>query len=297
MKIVYQMKSSRIARVFQDICLYVIRCLAVFLLSAVCLVIPASAAAGTPKRIISLAPNITEILFAVGLGDRVIGVTSFCDYPSEARGKPKVGGMSNPSLEAVVSLKPDIVMMTTDGNPKDFAERLRSLRIKTYVFKARRLSELPQGIRDMGIALGVREKAAALAGEIESSMSNFSRLTPHASRKPKVLFIVWPEPLIVAGPGTSVDDAISLLGAENIASKAVTEYPKYSMEEIIRQDPDVIFIGKGHADMRDMSKGLIERIAVVRAVKKGDVFFLSDSLYRLGPRVTYGIEEMAKCLR
>jgi iron complex transport system substrate-binding protein len=297
MKIVYQMKSSRIARGFQDICLYVIRCLAVFLLSAVCLVIPASAAAGTPKRIISLAPNITEILFAVGLGDRVIGVTSFCDYPSEARGKPKVGGMSNPSLEAVVSLKPDIVMMTTDGNPKDFAERLRSLRIKTYVFKARRLSELPQGIRDMGIALGVREKAAALAGEIESSMSNFSRFTPRATRKPKVLFIVWPEPLIVAGPGTSVDDAITLLGAENIASKAVTEYPKYSMEEIIRQDPDVIFIGKGHADMRDMSKGIMERIAVVRAVKKGDVFFLSDSLYRLGPRVTYGIKEMAKCLR
>ena len=88
----------------------------------------------------SLAPSMTEILFAMGLGDNIVGVTSFCDYPEEAKKKPKIGGMSNPSLEAVVSLKPDIVVMTTDGNPKEFEERLRSLKITTYVFTARRLA-------------------------------------------------------------------------------------------------------------------------------------------------------------
>lgn len=91
-----------------------------------------------PDRIISLAPNITEILFSLGLGDNIVGVTGFCDYPEEAREKPEIGGMSNPFLEAVVSLHPDIVLMTTDGNQKKFEEKLRSLGIKMYVFKATR---------------------------------------------------------------------------------------------------------------------------------------------------------------
>src|SRR3970040_554465 len=114
--------------------------------------------AAPPQRIVSLAPSTTEILFALGLGDRIVGVTSFCDYPEEAQKKPKIGGMSNPSLEAVVTMKPDLVVMTTDGNPKEFEARLRSLKIRTYVFTARRLAELPQGIRDMGVIVGAAEK-------------------------------------------------------------------------------------------------------------------------------------------
>jgi iron complex transport system substrate-binding protein len=253
-------------------------------------------AGGIPNRIISLAPNTTEILFAIGLGDRVVGVTSFCDYPKEATKKSKIGGMSNPSLEAVVSLKPDIVVMTTDGNQKEFEERLRSLKIKTYVFKVRRLSELPQGIRDIGLALGVRERANALASEIETTVNKL-RNSPPPTKKNKVLFIIWPEPLIVAGRGTAIDDTITLLGYENIASKAKVPYPKYSIEEIIHQAPDLIFIGKGHANMEEVSKGLLRRIARVPAVKNRAVFYIGDSLYRLGPRIVKGIKEMAGCLK
>jgi iron complex transport system substrate-binding protein len=109
-----------------------------------------------PNRIISLAPNLTEILYALGLGDRIVGVTTFCDYPEDAKQKQKIGGMTNPSLEAIVSLRPDLVVMTTDGNPKEFEERIRSLKIKTYVLKARQISELPKGIRDMGLALWIK---------------------------------------------------------------------------------------------------------------------------------------------
>jgi len=249
-----------------------------------------------PGRIISLAPNITEILFAMDLGDRIVGDTTYCDVPDAAKKKPKVGGMSNPSLEAVISLKPDVVIMTTDGNPQWFEERLRAFKIKTYVFRARELSELPQGISDLGAFLGAKEKADALSGHIEAAMKNVSRLTVHSSRKKKVLFIIWPEPLIVAGPGTEIDDAITLLGHENIAAGAKISYPHYSMEEILNNPPDVILIGKGHADMKEMAKGLLTKVASVAAVKEGRVFFLSDSLYRLGPRVVPGIQEMAKCL-
>ncbi len=247
-----------------------------------------------PKRIISLAPNMTEILFAMGLGDRIVGITNFCDYPEEAKKKQKIGGMSNPSLEAVVSLKPDIVVMTTDGNPKEFEERLHSLKIRTYVFKARRLLELPGGIRDLGTPLGVKNKADELAKEIEVKINKLA--VGKNSKLRKILFIVWPEPLIVAGPGTAIDDAITVLGYENIASKAKASYPKYSIEEIIRQSPDVIFIGRGHVNMKEVSKGLLKRLAIVPAVKNGSVFYVSDSLYRLGPRVIKGIEEIADCL-
>lgn len=247
-----------------------------------------------PKRIISLAPNMTEILFAMGLGDRIVGITNFCDYPEEAKKKQKIGGMSNPSLEAVVSLKPDIVVMTTDGNPKEFEERLHSLKIRTYVFKARRLLELPGGIRDLGTPLGVKNKADELAKEIEVKINKLA--VGKNSKLRKILFIVWPEPLIVAGPGTAIDDAITVLGYENIASKAKASYPKYSIEEIIRQSPDVIFTGRGHVNMKEVSKGLLKRLAIVPAVKNGSVFYVSDSLYRLGPRVIKGIEEIADCL-
>ena len=180
---------------------------------------------------------MTEIVLALGLGDHVVGVTTYCDYPEEAKKKPKVGGMSNPSLETVVSLKPDLVVLTTDGNPKEFQERLKDLKIKTYVFTARRLSELPQGHP------GTRQGA----GRSRTGQNNWhmrqrpvwqkfkrSFSSDHAPSS-KVLFIVWPEPLIVAGPRTVIDDAFPILGQKNIAASAKTEYPKYSIEEVIRQ--------------------------------------------------------------
>jgi iron complex transport system substrate-binding protein len=252
-----------------------------------------------PRRIISLAPSTTEMLFALGLGDRIVGVTTFCDYPEEAKAKAKIGGMSNPSLEAIVTLKPDLVLMTMDGNPREVEERLRSMNIKTFVFTARTLAELPQGIREMGAAVGVRDKADVLAKEIESAiMPTGSRVKGQRLKtSKKVLFIVWPEPLIVAGPGTAIGDAIDLLGLENTAAQAKTTYPRYSIEEVIRQAPDVLFIGKGSGmDMRTVSKGILKKLSSVPAVKNGAVCYVGDSLYRLGPRVVQGIEELEKCL-
>lgn len=248
--------------------------------------------AETPNRIISLAPSVTEILFAAGFGDRVVGVTTFCDYPPEAKRKPKIGGMSNPSLEAVISLKPDIVVMTIDGNPKEFEQKLSLMKVKTYVFESRTLSELPDGIKKMGIALDARERFDSFALEIEQSINKFRGQGAEVKgHKKKVLFIIWPEPLIVAGPGTAIDDAINLLGGINIAKDAKGRYPKYSIEEIIRQSPDVIFFGMGKG-MDEISSRLLKRLSSVPAAKNKKVFYVGDSLYRLGPRVIKGIQEM-----
>jgi iron complex transport system substrate-binding protein len=272
--------------------------LAVSVFTLCFLLLSASYAAGMPKRIISLAPNMTELLFALGLGDRVVGVTTYCDYPAEAKKRPKIGGMSNPSMEAVIALRPAMVVMTVDGNPKEFKERLRSFGIKTYVFRAKRIREFPEGVRDLGIAMGVPERSDKLATEIEVSLDNLgksSRAAQRPSRKKKVLFIVWPAPLIVAGHGSIADDAMTILGMENIAAGTRSAYPKFSIEEILRKAPDVIFIGRGRG-MQEVSAGLLRRLKTVPAVKNGKVFYVGDYLYRLTPRTIKGIEELAECL-
>jgi len=252
-----------------------------------------TALAVPPQRIISLAPSVTELLFALGLGDRVVGVTIFCDQPPAAKEKPKIGGMSNPSLEAVAALRPDIVVMTTDGNPKEFQERLRFLGMKTYVMEERRVADLPRAIRNMGNALGAGERAESLAAEIEGRLGSFQKAK---APRGKALFVVWPEPLLVAGPGTAIDDALSMLGFENIASSAGMSYPRFSVEEALMLMPDYIFIGAGmgQGDADAPAENLLSKLGRSPAVKEGRVYFVGDSLYRLGPRVVAGIEEIKR---
>jgi iron complex transport system substrate-binding protein len=113
----------------------------------------------SPSRIVSLAPSVTAMLYALGVEDRLVGVTTFCDYPPEAKEKPRIGGMSNPSLEAVVSLRPDLVIMTTDGNPQAVNPRLKEMGIETYVLRERRVDEVPAGLRALGRVVGAEERA------------------------------------------------------------------------------------------------------------------------------------------
>jgi iron complex transport system substrate-binding protein len=255
----------------------------------------------SPRRIISLSPATTEILFSLGLGDRIVGVTNFCDHPPEAKKKAKIGGMSNPSLESIVELKPDIIVMTTDGNPREVDDRLRGMSLNTYVWTSRTLAELPRGIRELAAAMGVQERGDKLAREIEEGLEKYgSRVTGRGSGTPKkkIVYIVWPEPLLVAGPGTAIHDAITLLGLENVAVHATSSYPRYSIEELIRASPDVLIIGKGAGmDIRTVSQGVLRKLATVPAVKNGKVCYVSDDLYRLAPRVLQGIEEIATCVR
>jgi len=259
-----------------------------------CLVLPGTAHGGQPVRIISLAPNITEILYDLGLEQRVVAVTSYCNYPPRVQEKPKVGGFSNPSLESIVAMRPDLVIMTDDGNPKEISERLKKLGIPFYVFRAARLSQLPEELRKLGTFLGVRDGAARTAKRIEKTLRRYKDWARKSSSRDvrKVLFIVQPDPLIVAGPGTAIDDSLKLLGVRNIASDAGVRYPKYSFEEVVHRSPDIIFIGQGHRADENV-RGLLKRWDVLEAVKRGQVYYVSDSLFRLGPRIADGIKEMA----
>jgi len=275
------------------------------MLSLLCLIGWSATAGGSPppppQRIVSLAPAMTEMLFSLGLGGRVVGVTTACDRPEEAAGKTRIGGMANPSLEAIVALKPDLVVMTSDGNPKAIATRLAKLGIKTHAFTARRLADLPGGIRELGPILGARPAAERLAQGIETAIrdagaSQHQASTPAApGRGRKVLFVIWTSPLIVAGPGTILDDAMKLSGLVNIAADARVAYPRFSLESVIERQPDLILIGKGHSDMKKLSQDFLKSLRSLEAVRKGRVCFLGDGLYRPGPRIPAGLEELDRC--
>lgn len=263
-------------------------------ISGLILANPAFALCSPPQRIVSLAPSITEILYSIGLENRLIAVSDYCDRPAAARLKPKIGGMSNPSLEMIVSLKPDIVLMTTDGNPKNINDRLLKLGIRTYVFQARTIAELPGEIRRMGGALGAERNSEKLARRLEKTFAALRSKSKTSSGR--AVFVIQPEPLIVAARGNAMQDALELLGWTNIAADAGTKYVKYSIEELIRQSPDVILIGMGHPRMVEDSRDFLQKIRTLPAVRNGRVYFISDALFRLGPRVIDGIEELSAIL-
>lgn len=244
-----------------------------------------------PKRIITLTPNTTEIVFALGLGDRLVGVSSFSDFPKEALKITKVGPMNSPSIEAIITLSPDLVILSTDGNRSDFKYKLEKLGIPTFVIKARRLDELPGDIRVLAKGLGKDASGEALAREIEKSILTLT--TEGTGKKNRsALFIVWPEPLIVAGPGTLIHDALKIIGLTNIAEDSITEYPKFSIEAIIQRSPEIIFISTSHANIRELSNRLLKKLKSTRAVKNNRVYYTGDEILRLGPRTIAGIEEL-----
>jgi iron complex transport system substrate-binding protein len=187
-------------------------------------------------------------------------------------------------------------MLTEDGNPRSVERRLRALGIRTWVFKARQIRDLPKEIRAMGRMLGIEAVADRKAGGIETRIREIETQCKRASgtKIRKAIFIFQPSPLIVAGRGTNVDDAFKILGIENIAASGTTRYPKYSLEEIIRLHPDALFFGKGNG-MEERIKPLMQRLSTLDAVRAGRVYFISDAVYRLGPRIISALEEMAAC--
>jgi iron complex transport system substrate-binding protein len=247
-----------------------------------------------PKRIVSLAPAITETLFSLGLGDRVVGVTNVCDRPAEARKRPKVGGMTNPSLESILALKPDIVVMTREGNTKEVADRLIKLGIRVHIFSAGRLADLPPAIRELGKVLGAGEPAGVLAANIEAVIreTGLGRAAKGGGRK--ALFVISPSPLVVVGQGTIIADAMALCGLKNIAADANSPYPQISMEVVILRQPEIIIFGSV-LGMNNESEGLLKRLKMVNAVRSGRICYVGDSIYRPGPRIPEGIAELEQC--
>lgn len=264
-------------------------CLCVSMFFIVCFTALPGFAGEPPRRIVSLAPGLTELVCALGLERNLAGVTTYCDRPASIKGKPKVGGPENPSLEALVRLKPDLVLLDEEGSTARLAQRLHKLGIRTFVFRGSRLDRLASGIRELGRELGAGTSADRLAQRIEQSIQPLESAHPV-----RTMFVIWPDPLIAAGPASLLDDAMKLSGMDNIAADARSAYPRLSLEAVVRRAPQLIVVGQGHA-LKTPVKRMLAHLSSLEAVHGGQICMVGDALYRPGPRIPEGIEELRRC--
>ncbi len=249
------------------------------------------------KRIISLAPSITEIIFALGLRQEIIGVTNFCDYPEEVTTKPRIGGFVNPDVEKIVSLKPDLVIAIADGNRWDTIERLSDLGFPVYTVDPKGFDGVIQTIRNIGEIIGKGEEARALVRRMMEKKEKVVTLTRSLSR-PAVFFQVGDAPVITVGKGTLANDLIHLAGGRSISENEPLSYPPYGIETILSKAPEIIIFSS--MDNRKNYSDLIRRWQTwksIPAVKSNSIYVIDSNLVdRPAPRVVKGLEALARMI-
>lgn len=248
-----------------------------------------------PRRIIPLAPSLTEILFALGAGDSVVGVIDYADYPPEAGGKPTVGGGVDPNLEVIVTLRPDLVLIAADANRWETLIQLEQLQIPVFGVKSVGVEGVLASILKVGEAVGRQPQAEGLIAHMRRRMAAVSQKVSVLAR-PRVLYVVWIDPLIVAGGETVIDDLINLAGGANIVR--TPGFPRYSLEELVIDPPDVILLALDRGGLHHGEA--LRRLPVwreVRPVREGAVRVLDAGLMsRPGPRIVDAVELLARLL-
>jgi iron complex transport system substrate-binding protein len=249
------------------------------------------------QRIVSLAPSLTETIYALGLQDRLVGDTDFCDYPPDAQKKPKVGGAINPSLEQIVALRPDLVLVTKSLNLLETVHALDSLGISSYGTDPHTVQDIISSTQRLAEVLGVPGVGSTLSADLERHLAD---LRQHLNEVPsrRVLFIVWSDPLISVGKGTFIADALRLAGATSIVDSA-QDWPHMSLEEVVRLQPDFLVFAETHSDSGKNQFDVIAERPGWRgldAVRNRRFAVISDAVNRPAPRIVSAIEDLARQL-
>jgi len=249
-----------------------------------------------PARIVSLAPSITETLFALGLDSSIAGVTDYCDFPEAARSKPRVGGMLNPNIERIVELKPDLVLMSASGNMQTDYQKLTSLHTSVFVSNPRTIDGVLKSIVDIGELTQRKAAAESLAAKLRRRRSEIiEQLRTRPVRK--VLLLLSLNPIIAAGEGTFLDELITTAYGENIARGSRTAYPVLSREEIFRRQPDVILATNDIVKSADAIVSAYPEWKSLPAIHHGRIAVVDASiLSRPGPRVLDGLGAIAAAI-
>jgi iron complex transport system substrate-binding protein len=249
-----------------------------------------------PARIVSLAPSITETVFGLGDGDRLAGVTDYCDYPPEATRKPRVGGIATPNFEAILALRPDLVIATSESNYADHVERLTSLGLPVYVVRPVDWETVFESIERIGDVLGRGAVARAQVAAMRRDADAIGLAVAGAPR-PRVLYVVWPNPLIAPGRGTLINDLIQRAGGESVTAAEPLPYPRLSLETVVERRPDRIIVGRhGQESVEELLRGW-ERLGSVSAVREGRVYGVDgDLVHRPGPRMVEALRALARVI-
>lgn len=232
-------------------------------------------------RVVTLAPNLTEIVYAVGAGEKIVGTDDFSNHPADARAKTKVGGMQ-PSIEKIAALKPDLVLASTEGNHPNLATALAAARIPLFVVRTDRLTEISAAMDRVARLLDApRREEAVRAFESEVAAQRRTRTNP-----PRVMFAVWTDPLYVGGKDTFTDDVLRLTGARNAVE--VAGWPQYSLESLVASPPDIILYPRGAVTPQQV-EALRKRVPGLRA----EIVAVDEDIFqRPGPRVPLAAQRL-----
>ncbi|MBI4892628.1 MAG: ABC transporter substrate-binding protein [Acidobacteria bacterium] len=275
-------------------------------LATLAVLVAQAAFCAAPQRIVSTAPSVTEILYALGLGSRVVGVTQYCRYPADAQTKPKIGTFLEPDFERILSLRPDLVIVIS--NPIQVAERLRKLGLNAQEVKQDSIADTMASIRAIGGWTGTGPQALNLEQSIRASLD---QVRAHSQKLPRkqVLFLVGRAPgtlqgMVGTGPATFVDELITLAGGVNMLRQSPIAYPRVSLEQILSANPDIIL------DMGDFAHGeskplepaarvlaLWAKYPQLKAVGTGGVIQVASEIFiRPGPRLGQAAIELERMI-
>jgi iron complex transport system substrate-binding protein len=249
------------------------------------------------RRVVSLAPSVTEILFAVGLDSEVAGVTTFCDYPPEARAKPKVGS-SIQNLEAIIGLKPDLVLAVKSEIVRpDVLAKLEQLKIPMFILAPRTIEDILGHISTVGSLVGHDRAARTVAQGLRERLSDL-RSRMDAARPVRVFYVVNTDPLISVGSGSFIHQMLELAGGDNIVGQTAIPYPKVSLEEVLRRDPEVLLFPVGTSEgIPEAEQQRWRKWTSLSAVAHNRLHQVRAELVnRPGPRVVDGIEALAQAI-
>jgi iron complex transport system substrate-binding protein len=249
------------------------------------------------QRIVSLAPSVTETIYALGAQDRLVGDTNYCDFPPEAKQKTHVGSVMAPNLEEIVALKPDVVIASKAGNRIETVRALESLHIPVYGTYARTVSEVLQSMLRMGGVIGAGDEASKLVANLQTRLDDLRRRLENAPRV-RVLFVVWREPLISMGQQTFLADAIRVAGGESVVNSD-QDWPHVSMEEMVKLQPDYVVMSAddrehGEADLAAISNSAGWRD--LKAIRDKHVAIVDDAISYPAPRLIDAIEQLGRQL-
>lgn len=248
------------------------------------------------RHIVSMAPSITETLFALGLDSAIVGVTDCCDYPPQARLKPRIGGIANPSLEQVTALQPDLIVMSVAGNIRGDYEKLRSVGFTVFVTNPTTVEGVFKSIEDLGALTGNRERATGLTLRLRARFDSLRTLA-HRFQARSVLLLISLHPLVAVAPQTFLGQLIVHANGRNVIEAASTQYPMLSREEILRRPPEVLLVTNDIAHTAEEVMGMYpEWKALVPAKVKAIRLVDANLIARPGPRLVDGLAQLIEAI-
>jgi iron complex transport system substrate-binding protein len=257
--------------------------------------LPSQATAGSPVRVIALAPSLTEIVYALDRGNLLVGASTYSDFPEEAKRLPRVGSYAHPDLERILALLPDCCLAVEGMTPRETTERLISLGVPVHILDTSTLAAVFASIEKIGNLLDASERAVALADAMRQTVARITRKRGDGPQ-PSVLYQIGYAPMYAACGGTFINELIELAGGKNVCA-TMRGYPRLTPEQAVAFRPDVVLIPTMGREAFEAARTQWNAWPEVPAVHSGRIFILDSDLFdRPGPRLTQGLEELARLL-